>query len=340
MSYFIHSTRTPRLGHTDFSISDSQITMDFIVIDFETANERRNSACAIGIAIVRNGQVVDSFAKFIRPPEMRFSPWNTRIHGLTERDVANAPTFAEIWPEILPIVENQLVLAHNASFDVSVLRHTLHAAYIPIPRLTCLCTVKVSKKVWPDFPSHSLGYLASSLGIQLDHHDAQSDSLAVAALANHFMQRTGASSLYELMDALNVPPIQLSPLDNWMPTSPPVARKDSSQPPVKLPADQDFSNQVLCGKAVVFTGALTMFSRKDAFLIVEQLGGFPSESVTKHTSYLVAGSQDIRMLSEGTTESSKLRKARKLREDGFDIGILTESDFVELVISSLGYGGG
>lgn len=121
--------------------------MDFIVIDFETANERRNSACAIGVAVVREGIVVDSFAKLIKPPEMRFSPWNTRIHGLTERDVANAPTFAEIWPELLSIVENQLVLAHNASFDVSVLRHSLHAASLPMPRLSCLCTVKISKKV-------------------------------------------------------------------------------------------------------------------------------------------------------------------------------------------------
>jgi DNA polymerase III subunit epsilon len=98
--------------------------MDFVAIDFETANEKRSSACAIGLTTVREGQIVDSFSRLIRPPELRFSFWNSKVHGLTENDVKDSPTFDELWPELLPLLENQIVVAHNASFDISVLRHS------------------------------------------------------------------------------------------------------------------------------------------------------------------------------------------------------------------------
>src|SRR5262249_20700545 len=147
-----------------------------------TANEKRDSACTVGLTLVRDGVVCETVHRLIRPIELRFSPWNTRIHGITSEDVSGRPTLAELWPEIVGYLENQFVIAHNASFDISVLRHSLHAASVPIPRVSYLCSLQLSRQLWPQLASHSLGFLAEVHRIPLEHHNAASDSLAAAQL--------------------------------------------------------------------------------------------------------------------------------------------------------------
>src|SRR5258708_29940155 len=107
--------------------------MEFVAIDFETANEMRCSPCAFAAAIVSNGELIAKHSWLIRPKELRFDPYNTWIHGITEDDVADAPEFNELWDETFrPILEcGSVVIAHNASFDMSVLRHTLLEYGIP-----------------------------------------------------------------------------------------------------------------------------------------------------------------------------------------------------------------
>lgn len=156
--------------------------MDFVALDFETANEKRVSACAIGLTIVRDGRVVENVYHLIRPRELRFSPWNTQVHGITQWQVKNSPSIIELWPTLLPLLESQLIVAHNASFDMSVLRQTLSASAISIPRISYLCTMKLSRQVWPDLGSYSLGFLAEKHGLKLDHHHAGSDAHAAAQL--------------------------------------------------------------------------------------------------------------------------------------------------------------
>ncbi len=108
-----------------------------LAIDFETANERRDSPCAVGLAWIEGGRVVRRESRLIRPAEMRFSPGNIRVHGIRPRDVASAPSFPEAMAPFLPEIAGSLVLAHNASFDVGVLAATLQAYGCrsrPIPR--------------------------------------------------------------------------------------------------------------------------------------------------------------------------------------------------------------
>lgn len=99
--------------------------MNFTAIDFETANEKRNSACSLGITRVENNKIVDRKYFLIKPPEMRFVPQNIWIHNIYPEDVENADTFDKIWPKIKDYFEEELVIAHNASFDMSVLRNLL-----------------------------------------------------------------------------------------------------------------------------------------------------------------------------------------------------------------------
>ena len=178
--------------------------MEFVALDFETANEKRDSACAIGLTIVREGQIADTVYHLIRPHELRFSPWNTQVHGITSRDVRNSPTISDLWPTLLPLIENQLLVAHNASFDMSVLRQTLSAVGIPVPRVSYLCSLKLSRQVWPDMASHSLANLAASHGLKLDHHHAGSDAQAAANLVLLAARQHGMSCPRLLAKSQNV----------------------------------------------------------------------------------------------------------------------------------------
>jgi DNA polymerase-3 subunit epsilon len=306
--------------------------IDFVAIDFETANESRNSACAIGLTTVRDGRIVDTFSRLIRPPELRFASWNSSIHGLTEDDVKDSATFDCLWPELLPLLENQLVVAHNASFDISVLRHSLLANSIPIPPLAYLCSIQLSRCVWPHFVSHSLGFIADSLGISLDHHDAGSDSRASAEIVLRSLQKTGATSIIALANAFDIKFGELYSAEEWKPSTAPSFCSNRESIAIELPEGYDISSHAFFGRKIAFTGKLRMFGRKDAFRIIEQFGGFPSDSVTEETAYLIAGYQDSRMLAKGITESSKLQKAKKLRESGSDLRIISESDFTEMIL--------
>ncbi|MFE1600526.1 3'-5' exonuclease [Methylobacterium sp. ID0610] len=166
--------------------------MRTIAIDFETANERRDSACAVGLAWIEDGRVVRREARLIRPPEMRFSPFNIRVHGIRPEDVAAAPGFAEAMAPFLPEIAGALVLAHNASFDVGVLAAALGACGLPQPAYTSLCTLQLARRQWPGQERYRLSALAAQFGIVFRHHDAGEDAFACAEIALAAMREAGA----------------------------------------------------------------------------------------------------------------------------------------------------
>lgn len=172
--------------------------MNFTAIDFETANEKRASACAIGITLVKNGKIAEQAYHLIRPPELYFNPINISIHGITRNDVDDKPTFSELWPSIKQYFENRLVIAHNASFDMSVLRSTLDNYAIPYPELSYGCTLIMSRKHWPDQRGYSLNVIADLLNIEFQHHHAMEDSLVCAQIALNILNSNMANSLKEL----------------------------------------------------------------------------------------------------------------------------------------------
>lgn len=171
--------------------------MNFTAIDFETANSSRASACSVGVCIVQNGQIVQCHQRLIRPDPLYFSPFNIAIHGITETDVADAPAFADLWPELLAGISGPLV-AHNASFDISVIRGSLAAAGIEYPDLHYFCTRVMAKLAWPGMPTYGLDHLAQHLGHSFQHHNAAEDAKACAVLALEACRIRGVTDLREL----------------------------------------------------------------------------------------------------------------------------------------------
>ena len=150
----------------------------FVAIDFETANQQRDSACALGLAKGRKGkiEVVRSF--LIRPPTSQFE--FSHIHGLHWEDVRNAPTFAELWPTLLPWFDDAgFIAAHHAHFDRSVLQACCAFYVCRVPRLPFICTVKLARLKWGIYPT-GLPDVCRHLGIRLRHHDPASDAEACA----------------------------------------------------------------------------------------------------------------------------------------------------------------
>ncbi|MDY0396817.1 exonuclease domain-containing protein [Virgibacillus halophilus] len=120
--------------------------MHFIAIDFELANSwNRSSACSVGLVELRNERVVNEYYSLINPKD-EFDYFCMDIHGITPEMVENEPTFDEIWPELETFLNNNLVVAHNASFDMSVLRHCLNENALQFPALNYVCSYLLSKK--------------------------------------------------------------------------------------------------------------------------------------------------------------------------------------------------
>ncbi|MBL4560882.1 MAG: 3'-5' exoribonuclease [Labilibaculum sp.] len=184
--------------------------MNFTAIDFETANGQRNSACSLGLVRVENGVIVESKDWLISPPEMYFHPMNVSIHGITEEDVRNEPSFNFIWEEVENYLHGEMVIAHNASFDVSVLRACLETYGICFPEFDYMCTVQISRNIWPNMPNHKLNTMANLFNIPLRHHDALEDTLACAKIAIKACEIMNKTSLADLADELRIAPGKLN----------------------------------------------------------------------------------------------------------------------------------
>ena len=157
--------------------------MNFTAIDFETATPYHNSACALGIVTVENGEIVDTYVSLIQPPENKIWRRFTEIHGISWRDTLNTPTFAELYPELRKRLAGRTLVAHNISFDRDVLQQTMKCHGIDYSDLQIPnweCTLEIYRK--KGFKPADLATCCNRLGIELNHHEALSDALACAKL--------------------------------------------------------------------------------------------------------------------------------------------------------------
>ncbi len=304
--------------------------MRFVAIDFETANADRSSACAIGLVLVEGGNIIDKKSYLIRPHELYFDPFNVSIHGITEEDVENEPEFDQLWPLITDFFGNRIVIAHNASFDMSVLRHVLDEYSIPYPDLPYSCTRVISKKMWPSLPSHALDVVAEHLAIEFVHHDATEDAIACASIAIQACEKTGADSIENLAQKLEFPTGCLFP-GGYRPARINFPKSYSIKPRELVPStDNQDPEHVFFGKQMIFTGTLQSMPRKNAMQRVVDVGGKCAKTVSWSTDFIVMGQQDYRKLKDGK-KSNKMKKAEELVDQGCQIEFLSENDFLEML---------
>jgi DNA polymerase-3 subunit epsilon len=177
---------------------DHAPSCDWIALDFETATSSRASACALGLVYVKDGAVVGVERVLIRPPGNEYSGFNIGIHGIHPVMTMSSPSFGKLWPVLHERVGGKLLVAHNASFDVSVLRHCLDECGCRYPDTDYLCTLVVSRARWPHLHSHRLPDIAHHCGITLKHHDPGEDARACAEILLHVAWEGGGATPHEV----------------------------------------------------------------------------------------------------------------------------------------------
>lgn len=328
------------------------VALDFTAIDFETANGFRGSPCAVGLTKVRGGVVVEEASWLMRPPADHdvFDHHNVRIHGIRPEQVAGLPRFGELFPEIGAFIGDDILAAHNAAFDLGVIRSGLEVSGLPGPAYDYVCTVMLSRRCY-SLVSNSLPYAAEEAGVPLvNHHDAAEDARACAGILIDIAARNGAASIAELFLSLG---LDVSRQPAFDPRRDPLskatrsaleARAAGQGPAVTRPfragwpdeGDNPLPNPAaepghpLFGQTVVFTGELVI-PRHEAKLRSAELGAAPASRVTARTTVLVVGDGFVAGDLRSGRLTGKARRVLELHQRGQRIEVLSEGEFLQMV---------
>lgn len=192
--------------------------MNFVAIDFETTTSNPSSICSMGICQVEKNKVIKTEEFLIKPNPFEFNEYNIKIHGITPEMVFTKPTFDKYWPRILPYIENNLVIAHNASFDITALKRAMKLYNIPYPEFEYLCTVQLSRKAYPDLPGHKLNELAEVFGVQFSHHNAEDDAYACAMVMLNIIKDFSIKRMSDFKKHFDITPSKVFPGCDDIPT--------------------------------------------------------------------------------------------------------------------------
>ncbi len=174
--------------------------MRWAAVDFETATFSRASACALGVVIVEDGRELHRQAWLIRPPGNRYEAGNIAIHGIQPADTERAPDFETVWSEAMTMIADRPLVAHNAAFDVGVIRRSCQEFELQPPTSDYVCTVQLSRRTWPELSAHKLPIVAGHVGAQLDHHDALSDAAACSTILHACLDVAGVPTVGALIE--------------------------------------------------------------------------------------------------------------------------------------------
>jgi DNA polymerase-3 subunit epsilon len=286
------------------------MTVDFVVVDVETANADLSSICQIGIAAFESGRLADTWVSLVNP-EDEFDPINVSIHGIDERQVKDAPNWLAVLPSVTARLQDRIVVSHTP-FDRLALASACDCSGVAVCVCTWLDSARVVRRAWTEFSKsgYGLSNVAQHFGIDYRAHDALEDARCAGELMLRAMAHTGLT------------------IEQWL------TRVEQPIDPSAAHGHRRDGNPdgELFGEVLVFTGALAM-PRRAAADAAAAAGCRVDAGVTKHTTLLVVGDEDLRKLN-GHEKSSKHRKAEELIANGQPIRILGESDFRRIVLQA------
>lgn len=280
-------------------------TFRFVALDVETACSDVASICQIGLACVQPDNQIQTFSMLVNPGT-RFDPFNIQLHGIGPDHVADAPRFPDALGALLPLLTRHHLIQHS-NFDKQAMKAACSYCGIDAPDLRWSDSVQIARRAWPELKGdggHGLANLKRTLNLQFHHHDAGEDARAAALVVLHAEVH-----------------LQL-PFEELIKPAP----KKSYSAAITMEGDP---KGAMAGSVVVFTGALGM-SRSEAAELAARAGMSVKAGVTKETTHLVVGDQDLNVLA-GHTKSSKHRKAEEMQKAGHPIRIIGESTFRSLV---------
>lgn len=274
--------------------------LSFTALDIETADNSNHFICQIGLVKVVNGIISEKYMSLVKPPNNFYSYHNVRIHGINPEMTEESPSFDELWPRINHLIEGQLVVCHNASFDIQKIENTLGFYNLLLPAFSIECTYKIYGKNLKD--------CCDSFAINLgNHHDALADAEACALLYLNSLQCNTMGYQKEEQDISN-------------------CNLYSKKKIEKVDLIPDFENcsesNPFYKKKVVLTGDLKFISRKDIAHELKIRGADVNTCISKKTDIVIIGD------SPGPV---KLQKIEELKEMGYPIQLIFEDELINCI---------
>jgi DNA polymerase III epsilon subunit-like protein len=305
------------------------MTLNFTAIDFETANSHRGSPCSVGLVRVRDGQVVGESSSLIRPPAGfdHFDGRNTGLHGINADMVAEAPSWQQALGWIVGYTESDILVSHNAGFDMGVIREACIADDMPWPSFEVLCTLVLAHRAYR-LPCYRLPFVAAECNVELcQHHRATDDARCAALIAVAMARKQGAQTLPDLAESFGVRVGHIE-AGHYTPCA---GHKSGGHGYTLVRSDVNPDadpNHPFYGRIIVFTGGLMSRTRQMAWDDVVRVGGVPESNVTKRTNVLVMGDVNPTVLAPNMVTTGKAARAFALQDSGQEIEVMTEDDFL------------
>lgn len=285
------------------------------IFDIEELNNDPVSVCSIGVVVLEDMEIKETFYSLIRPPKLTFDPYRYKVHKIRPQDLKKQPTFPEVWKKISKYFEGNIVVSHDIQSDLNHLLAVFRRFHIKRPNCFLSCTLVLAKLFHPELQKYGLGSLCEHYAIDLENaHNALADSLACSALLKKMMEENNYTSLKELHEKENVPLGRMT-----RKTIEPLVSSDKVQE-VRLGIQKE---------TVAFTGKL-VHTKQEIEEYVEKDGMTPAFHVTTQTKYLVIGKKDYKQ-TRYQKGNKKIKKAMTLSRQGQDIKILHEDEYIDMV---------
>ena len=310
MDLFETEIKRPNKGKNLIAFPDSYVLLDTETTGLDPEYDRIIEFAGIK---VKDNEIIDKFQTLIKPP-YEISSFITDFTGITNEMLKTAPALEEIFPEIEKFIKDEIIIAHNANFDINFLYESSLRLNGNGISNDFVDTMRLSRRIFPEEKHNRLCDLIErfSIGTNVEHR----------ALSDVIQTNECYKYLKNYIAENNIDIVSLYP------------KKKHTVKATELCSEiqiEDINpDSSIYGKGFVFTGALDKMLRKDAMQIVLNMGGFCFDSVTKKTNYLVLGNGDYcSTVKDG--KSSKYKKAEQLMLKGQDIQIISENVFYDMI---------
>lgn len=289
---------------------------DYVVIDLETTGFDYNWDDIIEMAAIRyrNGVEVERYAQLIAV-DYSLPSFITDLTGISNEMLSGCPHIEEAIQDFSQFIGDDILIGHNVSFDMRFLNNAYHN-YMNKPLDNAyIDTMRISRKLFPNWDHHRLCDLAEYYGLSHDHAHR---SVVDCDVTNRCYRKMRESILIQDTE------------ENFIKRATYHSHRIKASD-IKANTDEFNPDHPLYHKNVVLTGALSQMTRAEAMQLVANCGGICGNGVTKDTNYLVVGTSDFISATEGK-KTAKILKAEKMMAQGYDIALISEATFFDYIL--------
>lgn len=172
----------------------------YVAFDFEMQNASPSSICSIGLVVVVDNQIVDTYYSLVKPQPFYQMSGCYHIHKIKSKDLSRAPVFSKVWKEVKHYFEGAIIVSHNVFQDSRALRAVLDHYHLPYPNCKMTCSLVLSKRLLPELESHKLSEINKHYNWGYKAHDALEDAKCTHALICTMMNKYSVDSLTKLCE--------------------------------------------------------------------------------------------------------------------------------------------